>query len=94
MKRCPHGAAGHFRVEFAFLTSDGEADPAEYIADIGPHAPVIENAVLVEDVPRASQNAPYVGELCSCELAWLAKLPGKAYSMHRRYVVTPAGQGG
>lgn len=46
-------------------------------------------APVLEATPRTSQSNPYVGELCECELDWLAHLPGKLYSTHRRYHVSP-----
>lgn len=42
---------------------------------------------LHEEVPRAQQSAPFVGELCVHELAWLRTLPGSEFNRHWRFDV-------
>lgn len=90
MLRCT--SAGRYRVRFKYLdTPYGEERAEEYLADIGSHQPVYGELegrrVVVEDIPRASQQRPYEGELCACELDWLRHMPGREYSFHRRYEV-------
>ena len=90
--RCAGASAGVYAVEFRYFETDGVERSAEYIADIGPHSPVLDGAgAMIEDIPRVSQRRPYIGLLCPCELAWLAHIPGKTYSVHRRYTVTKEG---
>ena len=91
MLRCQE-SAGIWEVTFQYLdTPYGEPRTEEYLADIGTHEPVYgePNAEgqrpLLEDIPRVSQNRPYTGELCAHEVDWLRHLPGRTYSIHRRY---------
>ena len=91
MHRCDR-PAGRFEVKFKYLTKPYGGDRADdYLADIGDHQPVYGvvdgHEVMVEDIPRASESTPYVGELCEHELEWLSYLPGFVYARHRRYSV-------
>lgn len=83
MARCTEGAKP-YRVAFEYVESDGTVLPGDYLADIGPHGDAPD-----APGPRTSQSAPYEGPLCVHEVAWLAAPPGKQYSYHRRYTVTP-----
>jgi hypothetical protein len=78
---CPDWA-GVYRVEFQYVESDGTVLPGEYNADIGPHC-------FDDQGPRVSQSKPYQGPLCVHDVAWLSAPPGKNYSYHRVYTVTP-----
>ena len=40
---------------------------------------------LIEAIPRVSNAAPYTGDLCAHEVAFMKALPGKTYSVHWRY---------
>jgi hypothetical protein len=88
MIRSPNPAPGKYEVTFVYLDSFGQPVDDEYIADIGPFAPVIGgNGEVLEDVPRVSNKKPYKGDLAQEELDWLQRLPGRVYSAHRRYTV-------
>lgn len=43
---------------------------------------------LVEDPPFVSNKAPFVGEICEHERAFMSALPGKLYNGHWRYDLT------
>ena len=91
MHRCD-SPAGEYEVAFVYASKPyGEPRDFEFLADIGEHVPVYGEVdgkkVLIEDIPRASQSKPYVGELCTHELEWLSYMPGFTYARHRRYSV-------
>lgn len=112
MHRCTE-TAGRYRVEFAFLGSDGEPVDGEYIAPLGPHENVYRHSktkelfegqnppskedsqpdpgwLLIESRPVVSQSAPYVGDLCAHEFAFVKSLPGKLHNGHWRYAIKEA----
>lgn len=85
MLRCPE-PVGKYKVQFQFLASDGIPREEEYIALIGFHADIMTaDSQVAEAQPRASQKAPFVGELCAHEVKFLNSIPGKAYNVHWRF---------